>query len=608
MIDVFEEFNKLDKARIKKQFKDPGTAYCFAILNKKQIAGYMIKMACLRHLRDLQHSLDDESFKYNYNLKAVQSILSFAAICPNVDTQEPTKLMPWQEFILCQMFGWRDELGNKRFSRVLLSVARGQGKTYLCAIISCYSYLVECSNLSNQDLMVASNITEQAQKLYGYVKTMMQYLLDGPFKRLKNELEIEPQHNRIIQRKGANTLRQMSAESGRFDSFHFVSAVFDEAGETEHSEVTKKITSGQVKVKNKQFIQISTAYPDPTVPFKQEEDTLLKIMENDDRSGDEQLCLVWCQDLKEELDDPRTWEKSNPLLGLYDQKDLLMNGLLTERNTLQLLGQGDSFLNKNLNLWLTVKSDAYVSLEDYKETTIGGDFDIKGKEVYIGFDASLSSDNTAFGFVFPYEENEQRKYYLMQHSFIPYKLLGSIEGKEKSDGLAYRELAKKGYCTITNDPTGLIDLDQVYDWLLEFVEANQLKVNLFAYDAARTNKLTQLLEENTIWDILNLKQTSMVLSESIKFLQDCFIRKQATHEEDLILERALLNADVEENKGGLVIGKSKRSFKIDVVDALIDAMYQGMYHFEGFTKSDNPYDKLSNEELEEMILTGKMVF
>ncbi|MGK9479599.1 terminase large subunit [Melissococcus plutonius] len=606
MIDVFIEFNKLDKVRIKKQFRDPGTAYCFAVLNKKQTAGYMIQLACLRHLRDLQRSLDGD-FKYTYNLKAVQSILSFAAICPNVDTQEPTKLMAWQEFILCQMFGWRDNLGNKRFSRVLLSVARGQGKTYLCAIISCYSYLVECSKLSNQDLMVASNITEQAQKLYGYVKTMMQFLLNGPFKRLASELKIEPQHNRIIQRRGANTLRQMSAESGRFDSFHFVSAVFDEAGETEHSEVTKKITSGQVKVKNKQFIQISTAYPDPTVPFKQEEDTLTKIMENDDRSGDEQLCLVWCQDSKDELDDPRTWEKSNPLLSLAGQKDLLMNGLLTERNTLQLLGQGDSFLNKNLNLWLTVKSDAYVSLEDYKETTIS-DFDIKGKEVYIGFDASLSSDNTAFGFVFPYEENEQRKYYLMQHSFIPYKLLGSIEGKEKSDGLAYRELAKKGFCTITNDPTGLIDLDQVYDWLLEFVEANQLKVKLFAYDAARTNKLTQLLEENTTWDILNLKQTSMVLSESIKFLQDCFIRKQATHEEDLILERALLNADVEENKGGLVIGKSKRSFKIDVVDALIDAMYQGMYHFEGFTKSDNPYDKLSNEELEEMILTGKMVF
>lgn len=169
-------------------------------------------------------------------------------------------------------------------------------------------------------------------------------------------------------------------------------------------------------------------------------------------------------------------------------------------------------------------------------------------------------------------------------------------------------LLKRDFALLQMIQTGLIDLDQVYDWLLEFVEANQLKVKLFAYDAARTNKLTQLLEENTTWDILNLKQTSMVLSESIKFLQDCFIRKQSTHEEDLILERALLNAEVEENKGGLVIGKSKRSFKIDVVDALIDAMYQGMYHFDDFTKSDNPYDKLSNTELEEMILNGKMVF
>ncbi|KAJ80410.1 Phage terminase-like protein, large subunit, contains N-terminal HTH domain [Enterococcus faecalis] len=607
MIDVFEEFSKLNTAKIKRRFRDAGTAYCFAVLTNKQIAGYYIQLACLRHLRDLERSMNAQS-AYTYNLKAVQSILSFAAICPNVDTGEPTKLMPWQEFILSQMFGWRDSLGNKRFSRVLLSVARGQGKTYLCSIISCYSFLVECAGLANQDLMVASNISEQAQKLYGYVRTMMHQLLDGPFSRVAAELEIEPQHNRVIQRKGGNILRQMSAESGKFDSYHFVSAIFDEAGETEHSEVTKKITSGQVKVRNKQFIQISTAYPDPTVPFKQEEDLVIQSVEKDDGKAEEQLCLMWCQDSKEEINRPQTWVKSNPLLDLESDREVLLNGLFTQRGTAELLGEVDSFINKNLNLWLTVKSNSYVSLDDFEDTTIPN-FDIRGREVYIGFDASLSSDNTAFGFVFPYQdENGSQLYHLMQHSFVPYKLLGSIEGKEKSDGIAYRDLATKGLCTITNDPVGLIDLDQVYDWLLEFVEANQLKVKLFAYDTARTNKLTQLLEENTSWDILNLKQTSMVLSESIKFLQDGFVRKQVTHFEDRIMEKALLNADLEENKGGLVIGKSKRSFKIDVVDALVDAMYQGMYHFEGFAKSDNPYDKLSNEEIEEMILNGKVGF
>lgn len=608
MIDVFKSFKKLNIGKIKRNYKDEGTRYCFDVLTKKQIAGYYIQLACFRHLRDLERSLNGE-LNYDYNLKAVQSILSFAAICPNVDTGKPTQLMPWQEFILSQIFGWRDALGNKRFSRVLLSVARGQGKTYICSIISCYSYLVECSGLSNQDLMVASNISEQAQKLFGYVRTMMQFLIDKPFKKVVEALEIEPQYNRVIQRKGGNILRQMSAESGKFDSYHFVSAIFDEAGETEHSEVTKKITSGQVKVRNKQFIQISTAYPDPTVPFKQEEDVVIQSIEKDDGKAEEQLCLIWCQDSKEELNQPQTWVKSNPLLDLESDREVLLNGLFTEKGNAELLGAIDSFINKNLNLWLTVKSDAYVSLEDYKETVIES-FDIKGREVYIGFDASLSSDNTAFGFVFPYETDEgEQRYHLMQHSFIPFKMLGNIESKEKSDGIAYRDLANQGLCTITNDPRGLIDLDQIYDWLLDFVEANQLKVKLFAYDRMRVNRLTQLLEQNTSWDILDLAQTSMVLSESIKFIQDSFIRKVVTHYNDLIMEKALLNAEVEEvSNGGLAIGKKKRSFKIDVVDALIDAMYQGMYHFDDLQKTDNPYDKLSNEELEAMILGGKIGF
>lgn len=607
MIDVFDSFKKLNIGKIKRNYKDAGTKYCIDVLTNKQIAGYYIQLACLRHLKDLERSMNGE-LDYNYNLKAVQSILSFAAICPNVDTGEPTQLMPWQEFILSQMFGWRDSLSNKRFSRVILSVARGQGKTYLCSIISCYSFLVECSGLSNQDLMVASNISEQAQKLFGYVRTMMQYLVDKPFKKVANALEIEPQYNRVIQRKGGNVLRQMSAESGKFDSYHFVSAIFDEAGETEHSEVTKKITSGQVKVKNKQFIQISTAYPDPTVPFKKEEDLIIKSIEQADGKAEEQLCLVWCQDSKDEVNKPKTWVKSNPLLDLESDKELLMNGLFTEKGNAELLGELDSFINKNLNLWLTVKSNSYVTLEDYKNTTIE-EFDIRGREVYIGFDSSLSSDNTSFGFVFPYEDEEgENRYHVTQHSFIPFKMLGSIESKEKSDGVAYRDLSKKGFCTITTDPRGLIDLDQVYDWILDYVEDNDLKVKLFAYDNARTNKLTQLLDQNTTWDILNLKQTSMVLSESIKFIQDSFIRSKITHYDDIILEKALLNAEIEENRGGITVGKSKRSFKIDAVDALIDAMYQGMYHFDGIQKEENPYDRLSNEELEQMILKGKIGF
>src|SRR5699024_12455198 len=60
-----------------------------------------------------------------------------------------------------------------------------------------------------------------------------------------------------------------------------------------------------------------------------------------------------------------------------------------------------------------------------------------------------------------------------QHSFIPWQHAGSIEAKEKQDGINYRELAKQGYCTITSHPQGLINEEQVYHWLLNYIHDNE---------------------------------------------------------------------------------------------------------------------------------------
>lgn len=224
-----------------------------------------MKLAAYRQLRDLQCVEDSTyNYPYYYDVEKCQQVLNFADICPNVDTGEPVPLMDWQNFILCLMFGWREiKTGNKRYGSVIISVARGQGKTYLMSIIACYSYLIETMGLDNQDLMVTSNITDQARKIYGYISTMMNKIIDKNvvFNELKKQTDLDVQYNKVIQRKTNNRLLQLSAESGKFDSYHFLFAVYDEAGETNHSVVTSKITSGQVKVPNSQFTQISTAYP-----------------------------------------------------------------------------------------------------------------------------------------------------------------------------------------------------------------------------------------------------------------------------------------------------------------------------------------------------------
>ena len=582
--DVEGAYDAIDWSAIRKKYKDPGTNYCFDVLDKKIQAGYLIKLACFRHLRDLQRQ-GNKDFPYHYDIEAANILLKFAAIAPNVDTGEPTKLMDWQKFIFCQMIGWRDADNLKRFTRVIVSVARGQGKTYLMAILVAFSFLVESVDLQNQDYLVASINYKQTMKIFGYIKSMLRKIIEiKPFKDLAKDAQLELQSEQIIEKKTNNILRAISHEAGQFDSYHFRTAVFDEIGEVTTRERISKIISGQVKVKNHQFVQISTAYPDPTVPFHEDEKMVIQAMEQDfKREADTYLGLIWTQDDLEETYEPETWSKSNPLLNLEDQKENLLSGLKDKRDNDLLTANIYDFQNKNLNIWLKQSTSSYLSLKDV-EAAIDNNFNIKGREVYIGLDYSMYSDNTALAFIFPYRDQEGKPHWhITQHSFIPFKQAGSIEAKEKLDGIAYREFPE--FCTITSIPEGTINPEQIYDWLLEYVKDNDLRVIFFGYDhmgSFQVKNITESLNVNTNWLIQDIFQRTSELGNPTKFLQECFATKKITRYDDPIMEKALLNATIKEDKIGIQVEKDKATLKIDVVDAIIDAMYRAMDHFEEY--------------------------
>lgn len=578
--DIDAAYKEFDFTDIAKKYQDDGTKYCFDALEGRIVTGYMIKLACFRHLRDLQRQGNDD-FPYTYETTEADKLLRFARICPNVDTGEPTQLMPWQKFILCMLFGWRNANGGKRFSRAIVSVGRGQGKTYLMAILTAYSYFIESFGLSNQDYLVTSINFKQTNKLLGYIKSMMKQIIQNePFKSLANETELGLHSDQVIMKANNNVLRAISAESGQYDSFHFTTAIFDEIGEIETRDAVSKIVSGQVKVSNRQFVQISTAYPNPSVPFREDQIIMQQAMEEDDnRDADTYLCLVWSQDSLEEVFKPETWAKSNPLLDLEQERDNLMKGLMDKRDSDLLSGNLADFQVKNMNCWLLADSNSFLDLEDIEKAVIS-EFDIKNRRVYIGVDYSMFSDNTAIAFVYPYETEE--KWHVEQHSFIPWKQAGSIEAKEKQDGINYRELEKEGYCTITSHPQGLINDDEVYQWIINYVEDNSLDVVFFGYDAMGVTKVIKALELNTSYPLMPIRQRTSELKDPTKFLQTMFIEGSITRLDDKIMEKALLNAVIKEDNIGIQVDKMKSTLKIDVVDAIIDAMTQGMYHFEDY--------------------------
>ena len=592
--DVLGAYKNIDFKNIRERYKDPGTTYAFDVLDGKIIAPYKIQLACFRHLRDLQRQ-NTSDFPYHYDVNLLNKFLKFAAICPTGESvNKLVKLEPWQKFIYSQMLAWRDDQDYKRFTRVILSMARHNGKTYLMALLIVYEFLIGSIGKANQDYLVSSINYKQTTKLLGYVKKTLQHVLQvEPFKSYGEEVglssdSLTSQSDTIRMRQNNNRILGITYNAGSYDGFHFSLAIGDEFGQITDSQGVSDITTGQTRSSNDdhtdyQFVQISTAYPDPTTPFHKDEVTSMENMERDfDRtSGDNYLCLVWEQDNKDELFQEETWVKSNPLALMVPQmiddlKKARSNALMTDTIT--------KFENKSLNIWLEQSATSFLKLDDVVDA-INNDFVIDGRDVYIGLDYSMFSDNTAIGFVYPYEVNGQARWHIEQHSFIPFNQAGSIEVKENQDGLAYRELEKRGFCTITGHPDGIINPEQVYRWLIEYVNKHRLHVIFFGYDrfgSYQVKNITESLIANTEWAVMDVAQRTSTLGNPTKFLQEIFYTHAVSRPDDPVLEKALLNAIVKEDKIGIQIDKNAASLKIDVVDAIIDALYQGMYHFEDF--------------------------
>lgn len=609
--DVIGAFNSQNYDDVLKKYDDPGTKYAMSVLTGKQVAGYKMQLACFRHMQDLRRSENKiDNFNYTYNLDKAQVILNFAKVCPDVDAGKPLPLMSWQQFILCMVSGWRDSYGDKRFTEAHISVGRKQGKTYITAILSAYSFLIEGYGFYNQDYLVASNTADQTTKLYGYVAGMISYLISNNpvFAGIAKEETIDVQANKIIAKKVTNRLVKISNESGKFDSYHFTSAIYDEAGDEKAGRYTSRIITGQSDVKNHQFIKISTAYEFLGTEFYNDIKRGVQAMEQDyKRSSDNELCLVWDQDNENEVYKPETWIKSNPLIGMSGLHDKKIHDLTILRDTMIAQGKINEFQNKNMNIYLQVNKDSYLKLKDV-EAAIISKFDVQGRQVYIGYDYSMFSDNTAVAFVFPYDNG---KWHVVQHSFIPWQKAGSIDVKEKQDGLNYRELAKQGFCTITSHPQGLINDEQVYKWVLSYVDHFNLDVLFFGYDAWGATTAIKQMELNTSWPLEAIRQRTSELKDPTKFLQTGFVEGSITRYNDPIMEKALLNAVVKADAIGIQVDKSKATLKIDVVDAVIDAMYQAMYHFEDFaTVNDKSkqVERMTPDQLKEWLLSGKFGF
>lgn len=593
------KFQRKDYIDVIRKYNDDSMQYCLDVLENKIIAGELIQLACLRHLNDLK-KIGNEDFPYTYSVGKAEGIVNFAELIPDVNDSAGStfKLARYERFILQQLDAWRDiRTGGARFKTIYLSMARSNGKTQLASIIALRDFLLGQPDNSRQ-IVVASNNHDQVTQLYRYIRKAWHALAETKwFKPIADEVDDNSLEFRIDSQ---NTrLMQLSAEGKGADSVHATTAIFDEYHLQQSTDFIDSITSGSISNPSSRLIYISTAGEHANYPMGQDYKSYSDLLRRG-KLTDSILIICYEQDNDEEAfpeklpEGKEIWQKSNPLMEVKSRHDSLIIGNTTERDKQVAAGHLPKFLVKNMNRWQNAQANAYVDLEDINKAIIDkDDFDLHDREVYLGYDASLSSDDTSLVALIPYlDEDNKQRFHIWQHTFVPTRVAGGIEAKEKQDGINYRRAEEQGYATITTDRFGGINQGQVYQYMLETVEKYNWHVLGFGYDSWGTGLFIKTLQElKDDWLLFPIRQGAKSLSEPTKFIMDGFATRAFTMFNDPVMQAGLSNAVLTDKNNQLLIDKNKGSQKIDMVDALIDAAYQGMLHFTNFTNEEAKQDK-----------------
>lgn len=570
---------------------EPSINYCLKVLNGEIVAGKKIKFAVARHMNDLQHSLNDSQFEYEYKPKLVQKVLKFSSLLKDVSTGEQFKLVSFQEFILSQLIGWWHIDSTVKYKYSYISMGRSQGKSQVLSVYLMYQLLF--AKGVSKDIGLGSIDTEHVKVLYRYMSYNFELLEKGLFKSLFNQLGVEFNKQEMRVTETSSVLNKYSARSTPTDSRHFTTFVLDEALllTTRDREWLDSVTSGQTGLPNAQFVAISTAQSNPQsrIFYERYQDYSKAIELDNFDYYQRDLFLCWEQDSDDEMltEDFTLWQKSNPLLELDSIKQSRISGLKIERQK-NINSGSDEFMTKSMNRFvLNSATDESFTTPELVEKAKVDEFPRVIDNVYVGLDLSKTGDNTAISTIYVAENGH---YYIDSFTFVPtYQQQGDISKKSDNDNIDYLKADKLGRAYIATG-NGIIDEDEVINYLINHITALQERYNVtFLYDNWGVEYITDSVDKalpNLI--MLPVKQTTPFMSPPSLFTQQLLVENKLHFmRDDNIFESALLNARVTRNDYGIKVVKDTYSNKIDNLYSVLTAMFEARYALKDYTNNNS---------------------
>lgn len=553
--------------------------YINKVLSGEIIAPKKIIQACQRHINDLERA-EKTNFPYVFDEKQAMKAIKFIEMLPSTDGKA-IKMLGFQKFIVGSLYGWRTKAGDyRRFNRAFISKSRKNGKTYLASGLGADALIMEREPAESRQVLFTANSAKQARIGYDMLSNSLSSVTKkSPY--LRQQLKI--MNSKIVHEPSNSFAMALASETSTLDGFAPTTAILDEWHEAKSRKTYNVIKSGMTQQKNGLLCVISTAGLDLNVPMYEEYLLLERVLNGDDEA-ERYFIAIWELDSAEEVHNQEMWIKANPIFESEEIKKVMVPTIQDDVTLALKQNNLNAVLVKNFNLWRQASEDSLLSGEDWQAVEVDA-IDITGKPVYIGIDLSKTDDLTSVSWIVPTDDG---KLYCDSHSFVATKY--GLQDKEKRDGLSYQELEKEGECSITQLESGIVDYDEVFDFIENLIESNDLECLGICYDPYNANSLISKAEKAN-YPMLEVRQGTLTLNVPTRTFREQVFEKNILHRKNTILTHAVNNAVTKVDNNGIQINKAKNSNKIDPIAALINAYVFAMDHHQSVegVKADNEF-------------------
>lgn len=502
------------------------TEYRDAIRKGEIIAG----MELIDELDRLIADLNDP--RYIYDTKDAYERMDFMENCIRLTKSpfygKPMKLMLWQKAFIEVVYSFKmADTGFDRFKKVLLLIARKNTKSETCSALGNAELIL---GADGADIVCSSNDDNQASIIYDAIDVMR--LMFDP-----DSIDTHRNQRFIKNKANGSKIFKLSDRTKNKEGRNIDFAIVDEAHEMKDNVILKSIEQSQSLKDNPKLIIITTEgfVNDGVLDDLLKQARAIISGEDDSISAERFLPWLYTQDSEQEVwENEKTWQKSNPTIGIVKKWDYLREQVDLARKSkadrMFVLSKDFNFKQSNAQAWLMREDYEYPAKFDPEK--------FKGSLCLGAVDLAETTDLVSAKILLMRADDPTK--YIMQHYWIPELKLQNSD--DRSVGAKYSEWAKDGLLTICegND----VDLSIVADWFYKLYKEYGFRLYKCGYDVKFSKDFLKRMDDYG-FECEMVAQNKLTLSNAMKLAEADFKAQRINYNEHEIDRWCLGNASME---------------------------------------------------------------